>query len=249
MATVTSANDGDWDTAGTWDSGVPGDNDDVVINGHDVGFDVADQCKSLTVKGDGKFTLEEDLTFTDASGAGLTIEDDGNFDTDATASTPRKIKSASSTPTNKWSISVEDVVGTDSRTLNFDYVKFEGNKFYLGNDDYNVEMNTGSEDDPIVSAVTPPLRVPRLVEHEVEDRDYGRVYRAGASAAVLTITGTCKATSWLALYLDQMEKSGKRISFFSQRYHLPRCRVERPSFVPTAGGFYEHFTVTLRQDE
>ena len=41
MATITSVQSGDWSAAGTWDAGVPGDGDAVVIaDGHDVKFDV-----------------------------------------------------------------------------------------------------------------------------------------------------------------------------------------------------------------
>jgi len=48
MATITSVGSGNWSTAGTWDSGVPVDGDDVIISaGHTVTFD-ADQSAFTT---------------------------------------------------------------------------------------------------------------------------------------------------------------------------------------------------------
>lgn len=57
MATITSVGSGNWSAAGTWDAGVPADNDTVVIAaGHAVTFDVdqsgfANGIAGLTITG------------------------------------------------------------------------------------------------------------------------------------------------------------------------------------------------------
>ena len=247
MATITSVGDGNWSAAGTWDVRVPLNDDDAVVV-HDVTFDAADQVKTVLVKTDGKLILNANLTFTDSSGCGLTIEDDGNFSSNGTAAVPRKILSkGGDTPTYKWAISVEDVVGTDSRTLDFDYVEFEGFKPYLGNDDNSVLFNTGTATDPIISSVTPPASLPRLVEHPIDGRDAGRVYRRGRDARVITISGSCRLDSWVPQQIDDMEKTGKRISLFTRHDHFPKCKLERPSFGRPVGT-YLPFSITVRED-
>jgi hypothetical protein len=66
MATRTSTKSGDWSSAGTWDSGVPADGDDVVIaSGHTVTFDVDQSAFSTGVK----ITITGTLTHTTAAGS------------------------------------------------------------------------------------------------------------------------------------------------------------------------------------
>ena len=63
MATVTSAGSGDWATAGTWDTGVPADGDDVVIaSGHTVTFNADQSAFSTGVKITITGTLNHALT-------------------------------------------------------------------------------------------------------------------------------------------------------------------------------------------
>jgi hypothetical protein len=65
MATITSVGSGNWGTAGTWDTGIPADGDDVVIaSGHTVTFN-ADQSAFTTGV---KITITGTLTHTTASG-------------------------------------------------------------------------------------------------------------------------------------------------------------------------------------
>ena len=66
MATRTSTKSGDWSSAGTWDTGVPADGDDVVIaSGHEVVFDVDQSAFSTGVK----ITITGTLTHTTAAGS------------------------------------------------------------------------------------------------------------------------------------------------------------------------------------
>lgn len=66
MATRTSSKSGDWSAAGTWDTGVPADGDDVVIaSGHEVVFDVDQSAFTTGVK----VTITGTLTHTTAAGS------------------------------------------------------------------------------------------------------------------------------------------------------------------------------------
>jgi len=65
MATVTSVGSGAWGTAGTWDTGIPADGDDVVIaSGHTVTFNVDQSAFTTGVK----VTITGTLTHTTAAG-------------------------------------------------------------------------------------------------------------------------------------------------------------------------------------
>lgn len=248
MATITSTQAGNYSATTTWVGGVvPGDADAAVVV-HAVVFDAADQVTTILIKSDGKLTQNADITFTDSSGCGLTIEDDGNFENNGTAASPRTITSASGdTPTYKWAISVEDVVGADSRTLDFTYCEFVGFKPYLGNDDNYIEFNTGDDTDPIINGVTPPGAQPTIVEHEIPGRAAGRVYRRGAKARVMTISGTCELDDFIPQQLQDMDAAKKRISLFTRHHHLPKCRLEPPSFGQSFGTHLP-FSITVRED-
>jgi len=252
MVTVTSKATGNWSAGGTWDSdpAIPGDNDDVIINGgYTVTLDAADQCKTVTVRGNGVLALNADLTLTDASGCGITIEDDGNMSNNGTAAAPRTIKSASGdSPTNKWFFSIEDVsTATETRTLDFTYLEFIGNKWRLGNDNNYIDFNTGDATEPIVSGVTPPGPLPRLTEHSCEGRDEGRVYRRGSDARVITISGVCQLDTFLFQQLKDMEDADLKISLFTRYYHFPVCRLEDAS-PGSSVGIHVGFSITVRED-
>jgi hypothetical protein len=65
MATRTSVGSGNWGTAGTWDTGIPADGDDVVVaSGHTVTFDVDQSAFTTGVK----VTITGTLTHTTATG-------------------------------------------------------------------------------------------------------------------------------------------------------------------------------------
>ena len=249
MAAISSTQNGNYSTGATWVGGVaPVTTDDATVL-HDVtvtGGTAA--AKTITVKTNGELIQEDTIEFDDTAGAGLTIEDDGNYSNNGSASSPVTIQSAGGdTPTNRWDINVEDVVGTDSRTLGFTYVEFVGGLFYLGNDNNSIDFNGGADDDPIITMVSPPAPLPRIVEHDIDGRDAGRVYPRGRSARVITLSGTTRHDSWVPQQLDDMEKAGLRISFFSRHYHFPRCRIEQVSF-PQSIGTYLVFTITVRED-
>ena len=63
MATITSVQDGDWNTAGTWDSGtVPTANDAVDIK-HRVTFKASIAANSITIRKGGQLYVDDSYTF------------------------------------------------------------------------------------------------------------------------------------------------------------------------------------------
>lgn len=85
MATITSVGSGLWSAAGTWDAGVPVDNDTVIIaSGHTVEFDVdqsgfANGINGLTVTGTFKMTRTAGTYYFKLK-TGTTITATGTFD-------------------------------------------------------------------------------------------------------------------------------------------------------------------------
>lgn len=128
MATITSVGDGYWDVAGTWDSGVPTVDDDVVI-AHAVAIrDAAATCKTCTVNS-GKV-----LTFNCTSGpTKLMFKDDAA----AAFAVTGAIACTSPTATNKMTIaggsSANKVLwtgnGTSATYLDIDYAHLEYIRF------------------------------------------------------------------------------------------------------------------------
>jgi hypothetical protein len=246
MVNSNGTGGGNWSSTATWAGGaVPGDNDDaVILAGDTVVLDVADQCKSVTVLG--TFTQNADLTLTDAVGCGITYGTTGNYSSNGTAATHRIIKSASTSPTNLFNIICYDVVGKDSRTLNFAFVEFQGSVFKLGNETYYITCNNLSTD-PKILRVTPGCRPPRLGESPVSNRYGGRVYPRGADSGTITITGVVRKDVFMDRSIDNIISSGQRISLFTRFHHLPKCYIERPSF-SDPGGLWLEFSITLRED-
>ena len=85
MATITSVGSGNWSTAGTWDSGVPADGDNVVISaGHTVTFDGGQSAFGTGIDG---ITITGTLKLSRLTGtyylymkAGALISGTGTFD-------------------------------------------------------------------------------------------------------------------------------------------------------------------------
>jgi hypothetical protein len=140
----------------------------------------------------GALLMNYDVTFDDASGAGLTImaASGFSFTTNATAAAPRIFKSASTSPINPWTITYEkeDTV-PDDRTLNFAFVKMLGNLWYVGNSTYYVNFNAGTLDAPFIRSITPLSRAGKLDNHFIEGRTTSRVYPQGTWAGTSSDNG------------------------------------------------------------
>ena len=83
-ATVTSVTSGNWNTASTWDNGVPTANDDVIIaNGHTINvLSSSGVAESITINSGGKLRLYQTLTVDNTSSNAGTLsinESDGKL--------------------------------------------------------------------------------------------------------------------------------------------------------------------------
>jgi hypothetical protein len=247
MATVTSVGSGAWETAGTWDIGVPGDNDEAIIAaGHTVTLGVADQCHSLTVNG--TFVQNADLTFTDSASCRIIFNTASGYSNNGTQAAPRIIKSASANPTYPWYITCYDVTGADSRTLTFTYIEFQGAEMVLGNDGTYQWFNGPATNEPIITQVTPSGKVPSLIEHGILGRTSGRVYPRAIASSSLTVSGTASKDAHLPSKIDAIIATKQRISLFTRYHHLPKCRIEREPQYRDRGGNFIEFTISVRED-
>ena len=249
MATFTSKATGNWNATGqtTWNEvGYPVAGDDVTITAsHVVTINVASACRSLVVNG--SIVQNADLTLDDASTAAITFGTAGGWSSNGTGASPRAISSASATPTNPWVVWCATVAGADSRTINFDYVRFSGNLPILGNSSYYQRFNASGDDQPKLTRVSPLTRDPKLVEHGIARRNTGKVYPDGGSAGTVVLVGSCSLDSWMPTTVKDIIASGQRISLFTTHTHVPKCYIERVSFTPRAG-LYMDFSITVRED-
>lgn len=253
MATVTSAGTGNWGTAGTWDSGVPAVGDDVVIQAaHTVTLAADGTCKTIALSG-GLDLTTYDITFGDASGAGITLKDATTCvlkSSTATYTAPSYLKSASASPTNPWTWTIEDHVGRDVRDIDLKYLICQGNKWHLGNHTYGIDFNRYSalsSTNPLVTNVSAPIREPRIEEHMIPGRAKSRIYPRGAGAASMSIEVVAHVDNCIAEKLRAMSESTQRLSLFSDRYHLPFCRLEGWSV--SGGPIYERYSIRLIEDD
>jgi len=254
MALILSQTTGQANVGSTWVGGVvPGENDYAQAEAtHVITITAEWLVKGLYYNG-GSYIQEADVIIKDVAGAGIVVTNvnSGGHSSIATAAAPLKIRSSSTNPTkpsNPWTFNVDQIDGTDLRILNFNYIELQGNKYYLGNGHYYAHMNDRTDPDKItVRSVSPPSRDNALVENRIMERP-SRVYDGSLGAASIIIAGSCRDDSWFPLVVDEIIKSRQRISFFSQFFHLPHCKIDgKPAFT-AKGGRYCDFTITLLED-
>ena len=255
MGTILSAGTGNHNVGGTWVGGVaPGASDFASIEVGHVVTVVADWTVKGIIYNGGSLVRNYDIIISDASGAGLTFNavNSGGDSSNGTAASPRKIKSAAAIPTKPtypWSISMAKIAATDSRSFNFKYTEFQGNKFYIGNSSNYAHMNDSSNPNIITcNVVNPYSRENGLTENRVRRRT-GRIYNGSMGAASMTITGLCRDDSYFYYIIDDIIKSGERIAFFSQFVHLPKCKIDGKPLFQSKGGRDLSFNIMLLEDE
>lgn len=257
-ATNTSAGTGNWSEAGTWTSGVPDIDDQVLIQGgHTVTLNANGSCADLHVAGGVlAFTAGYTLTIKDAAGTHATgehirIADDSGtgWNSNGTAASPAVIASASASPTYRVKTLIEDIPDTslDSRTMDFSYMEFRGSAFSIGNDASYVFFNTGDVSTDGVLTIPPPMSRPqRMNSAFIPGRDYGRVTRLGGDAGALRLNGIIPYASFKWQTLNDMCDDGTPVSLVSQYVHIPRAYIEDLTF-GAARGPYVSFTITLTE--
>lgn len=253
MGVKQSIGTGNFNAAGTWDAGVPGTGDVAWINaGHVVTLTAGPQVLGIVLNG-GTLRMYFDITIDDAAGAGILIKNvnSGGIEHNGVANAWRIFKSVHTGPNivYPWTISVEAVTGTDLRNLDFSVINFEGNLFYLGNSTFSIAFNTPSLKDYLVcDNVNPPMRESALIEKPIRGRTSGRLYTGYYSAASMQISGSCKFTSALPQYIDYLQRTGMRLSFFSRYWHLPKCRIDGKPIFTSVKGEYLSWSLVLRED-
>ena len=250
MADINSTQTGNWATGATWVGGVaPGTGDVGIIKAtHDVTIAAAEQALGITIDG-GHLILNDVFTFDDNAAALFTIKSTsgGEFSSNGTKAARALMKSENANPTNPWKMRYEDQAGADDRSLDFDFVEFQGNLWYIGNDDNEIHFNGGGVNDPTISSFVPLSREPNLVEHRIKGRKYGRVHHDSTNAGISSIGGTMPLEGWDWLVLRHIIEDRLRVAMFTRFDHVPHCRIERPSFTMRPGQFLP-FSITVRED-
>lgn len=257
-ATTTSIGTGNWNTAGTWDNGVPDVNDQVLINGgFTVTLDAAGTCADIHINGGilaltAGYTLTiKDAAGTHATGEHIRIEDSAasGWNSNGTAAGPVVIQSATTgSPTNRIKFLIEDVTTAETRTLDFTYMDIRDAACFLGNDTRYVWFNTGDvTNDGIVGQPSPISRDQQLDVHYIQGRAYGRAYRDGGHAGTIDLSGMVPWNSFDWQTMADMRDNGDKVAFQGQYVVLPSARIESLRF-GRRDGPYVPFTLTLIED-
>lgn len=198
-----------------------------------------------------KHNAGRNIIFDDTAGAGLYIDgtNSGGYLSYGTSSSRAYMSSASVVPANPFIISITYIDGTDSRTLDFDYVRLTGAACVLGIDaTTRIVFNTPGGT-AWCNNVPPLFRDQVIVEHQIDGRAYSRIYPRGGRAGVITISGFLEWTSFWHEYLQEMLDGKHRMYFISLFVQLPRCRVTGRISAPTKPGqTIVPFSMTLIED-
>ena len=257
-ATTTSVGTGNWNTAGTWDNGVPDVNDQVLINGgFTVTLDGNGTCADLHISGGVlAFTAGYALTIKDAAGTHATgehirIEDSAasGWNSNGTAASPVIIQSATTgSPTNRIKFLIEDVTTAETRTMDWSFMEIRDAAIFLGNDTRYVWLNTGDvTNDGIATQPAPISRDQQLNVHYIEGRNYGRVYRDGGHAGTIEVSGLVPWASYDWQTMLDMRDNGDKVAFQGQYVTVPSARIESLRF-GRRDGPYVPFSLTLIED-
>ena len=257
-ATTTSLGTGNWNTAGTWDNGVPDVDDQVLITGgFTVTLDANGTCADIHVNGGvlaftGGYTLTiKNAAGTHATGEHIRIEDSAasGWNSNGSASAPVVIQSASTgAPTYRIKILIEDVTTAETRTMDWSYMDIRDAACFLGNDTRYIWFNTGNvTDDGIIEQPLPLVRDQQIEAHYIEGRAYGRVYRDGGNAGTTTLSGMVPWNSYDWQTMADMRDNGDKVAFQGQYVTMHSARIEALRFGRRAGP-YVPFTLTLIED-
>lgn len=250
MVTITAAGTGNWKDGTTWTGGVKPGNNDVGSIPVGVVVTVSEAAQAANIELDGgAIVFNADFTFTDVGASGIIIQDKStcSLTSNGTPSSPRLLKSASTTPTNPWRWYIDSMDGADARVINLDNIECRGMLFFLGDAVNYVNFNGGGVDDPVCLPMPPLTRDVQLEEHKIRGRDQARTYPGYHAAGTITIVGYCTLNSRMWQIIVDMDESDSRLAFVSQYISLPHCRIESYRF-RARGGQYLDFSITLRED-
>jgi len=251
LATINSTQAGNWTTGATWVGGVAPGAPDIGACKHAVIVNQAITILGFQIDG-GSLAINHDITFSDAAGAGFSIKATtlGAITSNGTAAAPRQLKSASTSPTNPWTITYYcQATIPDDRSIDFSFCEFIGNLWYLGNSSNYINFNASGTTSPFIT-ITPPFgRAPILDNIKIEGRMRSRIYQSGCWAGALPVTGRAPWSSYMWQTLLDLMESKERFAFFSKYVHIPHCRFEQePRFKPQAGSLYFGFDLALIED-
>ena len=252
---IDSLKTGNWSAGSTWSSGQePQTGEHARINStHTVTYDasVAAACGGFYMSG-GALVLNKDMPLTDASTTQIYIDSspENSITSNGTAASPRKIYNVNgSIFTNPIPWLIEDIAGTDARTLNLDYVILENLKYYIGNETYYIYFNGGGSTDPMVLDVIPLIRDVLMDEHAILGREKGRCYYRGMSCGSITISGKCHVNNFLETQIKAIIAANLSISLITDRGYIKKGRIDRYRVSSNKGGMWKPFSITVREEE
>ena len=251
MTTYYSVGTGFWGNNSTWSltsggsggAGHPISGDTAIIEGgFTVTNDVVRAARRVRISG-GILALNADIVMDDATNNYLEIYASAGTGLTTDAWSGVKIRSAANDPTYPWLPFIYDT--TIARTLDLDYILFEGAAWFLGNNSGWIYFNGPSYPAKITNVV-PPFRTPRLEFHQIDGRDTPRIYNNGGDAGVITIEGYFPWGGGYEKSFNIIADLQRTIAFTSQYIHMPRGHIESIRYRPK--GLYVYFSAVLVED-
>ena len=232
-----------WSTAGAWSLGhVPLDSEDVIIP--DTAYITTagtPTSKSITIDSGGALFLAPNVTLKTNSW----IRCSGSLISQGSATYPAIIDAV--TPTTQWYLLFDPVLSYNNV---LDYLWLKNNKMYLGNETVGIQFNdrsnaTGSW----INNITPLTRAPIIINHSIDGRAYGRTYRRGSQAGVVTVSGHFYHSSFEFENILNLQALNTAVCLTTERVHLSRASIDgEPRYQPKAGALWCPFSITLIED-
>lgn len=249
MATILSAQAGNWKDGSTWIGGVAPGLPDIADIRHKVTVSDEQACTYANIGG-GTGWLDllaaADLTLRDISSSRISLSTTG---AGLTAAPGAVIRSSSAVPASPWRLIITPK-DAENRTLVLDGLECLGIAPRITWSAAAMGFNNDAAADVkfTLTAVSPRSRTPVLDYHRIAGRNAGgRTFCRGNDSARITATGFCPDSAKNRSSLEALKDVGV-VSFTSWRTHMARGYVEDVRLRQPAGSMYLYYDIYLVED-
>ena len=240
MTTNTAIYTGNFETDGNWSLGVrPTIFDEAVIpTGITItSYDVNNAADHIIVQSGGKLGVGPGQGI--IIGTYVSVEAGGSFISGGTAASPATLVGGGA---GHWVF----LLASPASDTVLDYLNLIGNNYSLGTLQFN---DPAVALGPWINNATPLTRAPIIVNHSIDGRAYGRTYRRGSQAGVVTINGFLYRSAFTDQMIRAMQAANTGLSLTTDRTHLPWCSIDgEPRINSKAGQDWAPFSITLIED-
>ena len=126
-------------------------------------------------------------------------------------------------PAAQWFL----MISPQSANNVLDFLWLKNNKYYLGNETVGIFFNDKSNSTGSwINNVTPLTRAPIIINHAIDGRAYGRTYRRGSQAGVVTVSGHFYFSNWEHQNIRNLQALNTAVCLTTERIHLARASID-----------------------